>query len=128
MTKETFKNIWAVIAGMLTGIILALATDTILEKLGIFPDPAKGMFITWMLLLATIYRSLYITLGGYITSKLAVSNPYQKVKILAFLALAGNLVGLISTWNMNLGPHWYPIAITILAYPSAILGYKLIKK
>jgi hypothetical protein len=35
------------------------------------------------------------------------------------------LAGAIATWNMPLGPHWYPIALVVLALPTAWVGGKL---
>jgi hypothetical protein len=34
----------------------------------------------------------------------------------------------MATWNKNLGPHWYPIALVILAIPQCWLGGKLFEK
>jgi hypothetical protein len=35
------------------------------------------------------------------------------------------LVGVVVTWNMGLGPHWYPIALMVLAIPQCWAGGKL---
>jgi len=32
------------------------------------------------------------------------------------------LVGLIMTWNLGLGPRWYPVALVVLAIPQCWLG------
>ena len=120
--KHELKNVWAVVTGILVGVFLSLFTDFILEKIGVFPDPSKGLFVTWMLILATIYRSIYTGLGGYTTAVLSATNPKRNVWILGSIALAVNFIAIIATWNMNLGPHWYPIALTILALPSALIG------
>ena len=39
-------------------------------------------------------------------------------------ALGGTvaLIGVIATWNKNLGPHWYPIMLVVLALPQSWLG------
>ena len=42
--------------------------------------------------------------------------------------MAGALVGAVATWNAGLGPHWYPIALVVLALPQAWLGGKLYEK
>jgi hypothetical protein len=29
------------------------------------------------------------------------------------------------TWNLNLGPRWYPVALAVLAIPQCWLGAKI---
>ncbi len=123
MNKNTFKNIGAVLAGFVTVFVLSVATDMVLEKLGILPDPSKGLFIGWMLLAALIYRTVYTVLGGYITAALSSENPMRNVKILAGIGLIAAILGVIGGWNLS--SHWYPIALAVLAYPSVWLGGKL---
>ena len=40
MNKEIFKSIGAVLAGFITVFVLSVATDFVLETMGVFP-PAK---------------------------------------------------------------------------------------
>ena len=35
------------------------------------------------------------------------------------------LVGVVATWNLGLGPRWYPIALAVLAIPQCWVGGKL---
>jgi len=32
------------------------------------------------------------------------------------------IVGVIGTWNLGMGPHWYPIAIAVLGLPECWVG------
>jgi Na+/phosphate symporter len=127
MTKQIFKSIGAVIAGALVGAILSIITDTVLEKLGIFTPINQPFVITWMVTLAIVYRCIYSVLGGYLTAVLAPSNPKRHVIILASIALLVNLLGLLTTWGKGLGAWWYPVALTVLAFPSVWVGGKLKK-
>jgi len=36
-----------------------------------------------------------------------------------------SIVGAVTTWNSGLGPHWYPLALVVVAMPTAWLGGKL---
>ena len=45
MNRTIFRSIGAILAGMATGAILSIATDFVLETLGIFPPPDQGFFI-----------------------------------------------------------------------------------
>jgi hypothetical protein len=122
------KSIWAVVAGFLTVIILSVLTDVILETLGVFPPADQGLFVTWMLLLALIYRTGYNVVGGYITARLAPQNPTKHVWVLAILGLVGGIMGIIINLQMNLGPNWYPVLLALFAIPSVLAGGKLYKK
>jgi len=33
--------------------------------------------------------------------------------------------GAVVTWNKNLGPHWYPVALILTAFPTAWIGAKI---
>lgn len=120
--STTLKSVWAVVAGFLAVAVLSIVTDKILESTGVFPPATEGLFVTWMLVLALAYRSAYAVLGGYITSYLAPQNKMKHVWILSYIGLAGALIGLIGTWNMNLGPHWYPILLAVFTIPCVWLG------
>lgn len=121
--NNTFKSIWAVFAGFLVVVILSVGTDAILESAGIFPPPEQGLFVTWMLILAFVYRSIYTIAGGYVTAKLAPSNPKKHVTILGIIGTIAGLIGVIVGWNLS--SHWYPIALAVTAYPLVWWGGKL---
>jgi hypothetical protein len=121
---KTVQQIGAVLAGFLTVAVLSIATDTVLEKTGIFPPPSdQGLFITWMLLLAFAYRSLYAVAGGYVCAALSAENKKRQVTILGILGTAGGIAGVVYGWNMS--DHWYPIALAVTAFPLTWLGGSL---
>ena len=123
---NTLKSIGAVVAGFLIVVILSTTTDTILEKAGIFPPPTEGLFVTWMLALALLYRTVFTIAGGYVTADLAPANPSKHVTILAIIGTAMGCVGIyVGTVLFTLSPMWYPIALAVLAYPSVWIGGKL---
>jgi len=123
--NKTLKSILAVVAGFIAVFILSVATDYILESLHIFPPISGGLFVTWMLVLALLYRNIYAIIGGYITASLAPTKPMKHTIVLAILGFTGALIGLITTWGKGLGPEWYPILLVVLAIPSVWLGGKL---
>jgi len=123
---STLKSIGAVIAGFLIVVILSTATDTILESLGIFPPPTDGLFVTWMLVLAFAYRTIYTILGGYVTAALAPANPTKHVTILGIIGTIMGCVGIyVGAVLYTLSPMWYPIALAVAAFPSVWFGGKL---
>jgi hypothetical protein len=118
------KSIGAVLAGAIVGIILEIGTDVLLRQLHIFPPLTQPMTDSRLLALATVYRTIYGVIGAYITAWLAPSRPVLHAFILGFLGELAAIAGVISTWNDTdkYGPHWYPIALVILALPPALLG------
>jgi len=52
MNKNTFKSIGDILAGIISGAVLSIGTDMVLEKFGVFPPIGQGLFVPWMHLLA----------------------------------------------------------------------------
>lgn len=124
MNKTIFKSIGAVIVGFATVAVLSIATDFALESLGIFPPQTNpGAYVTWMLVLALAYRSIYTVVGGYVTARLAPQNPMRHIYALMILGGLGGIAGLINGWH--LGNHWYPILLAITGPLFVWVGGKL---
>lgn len=120
---KTIKSIGAVLAGFLTVVILSIATDAVLESTGVFPPPTGGLFVTWMLILAFVYRSLFTFLGGYVTASLAPNRPMRHVAVLGVLGTIGGIAGVIFGWNLS--DHWYPILLAVTAFPFVWIGGRM---
>ena len=73
-------------------------------------------------LLALAYRCVYTLIGGYVTARLAPHAAMRHVLILAIIGFLMGTLGVVGTWNMNLGPRWYPIAIAVTGAPLTWLG------
>jgi hypothetical protein len=122
---KTARSIGAVVAGIMTNVILSVAVDFVLESTGIFPPVGEGKFDTWMLVLALSYRCVFAVAGGYVTARLAPKEPMRHVIILACIGIALGIIGTIVGWNKS--AHWYPLALVITAFPCTWLGGKLSK-
>jgi hypothetical protein len=120
---KALKSIGAVLAGIVTLVILSVVTDMILESTGVFPPPNQGLHITWMLTLALIYRCIYQILGGYVAAALAPDKPMRHINIMGIIGVVLSLIGVIVGWDLS--DHWYPIALAVLAFPTVWLGGKL---
>lgn len=94
-----------------------------MESVGIFPSPEHGLFITWMLIVALIYRCIYTLIGGYVTATLAPQNKMKHVIILGIIGTIAGIAGVIFGWNLS--QHWYPIAIAVSGFPLTWYGGKL---
>jgi hypothetical protein len=120
------KSIGAVLAGAVAGVVLSIGTDAALRAAGIFTPLGLPMSDA-LLLLATLYRTIYGVLGSYVTARLAPHRPMLHALILGAIGLAASIAGAVVAWNRvaEFGPHWYPLALVVLAMPQSWLGGKL---
>jgi hypothetical protein len=122
--KRTGRSIWAVVAGFLVVVLLSIGTDAVLHAARIYPILGQrmgdGLFV-----LATVYRTVYGILGSYVTARLAPNKPMKHALMGAAIGTLIATAGAIATWNKNFGPHWYPIALILTAFPTAWMGAKL---
>jgi hypothetical protein len=122
------RSIGAVLAGMVAGIVATLVTDIVLHKVGVFPPWGESMLgFDGALLLATTYRTVYGVAASYIIARLAPDRPMGHALVGGGVGLAVSILGAAATWNKGpaFGPHWYPLALVVLAMPQAWAGGKL---
>ena len=120
------RSLLALLAGMLVGMILSIGTDVVLHVIGLFP-PLGEPVSSPPLVLATVYRLVYGVIASYVAARLAPSQPMTHALVLGMLGFVVSIVGAVVTWNKGpaFGPHWYPVALVVLAIPTAWLGGKL---
>lgn len=118
------KGIGAVLLGIVFIFVTHAGTDIVLESLGIFTPPDAGFHITWMVITASIYRSIYTLIAGYITAAVAPEPKMRYVFVLAAIGLVLGAIGAIVTIPMNLSPAWYPIFLAISGPIFTIIGGK----
>ena len=125
-SNTTLRSIGAVVAGIAVGIILSVATDALMHSFGYLP-PVGQPVTSGPLVPATIYRAVYGVIGAYVTARLAPSRPMLHAMVLGTLGLIVCITGAVFTWNRGpeFGPHWYPVALVVLALPTAWLGGNL---
>ena len=121
-----WRSVGAILAGALVGIVLELSTDSVLRAAGIYPPLGQPLSDS-LLMMATVYRTIYGVFGAYFAARLAPSHPMRHALILGAIGLAMSILGTVMTWNKGpaFGPHWYPIALDVLAVPQSWLGGKL---
>lgn len=118
------KSIWAVVAGLLVTIAGTILVDIVLHAAGVFP-PTDRPITDALALLATSYRIAIGICGAWLTARLAPARPMSHALILGYLGAALALVGVVVTWNLGLGPRWYPIALVVLAIPQSWVGGRI---
>jgi len=119
-----WRSILAVVVGVLFIIIVTTLVDFALHAAGVYP-PIDQPISDGLAVLATIYRVIISIAGAWITARLAPQKPMKHALILGVVGVILGLVGVVATWNLELGPRWYPIALVVLAIPQCWVGGKL---
>ncbi len=124
MNKKTIKSIGAVVAGVLTIIIGSTLVDIVLHATHVFP-PMDQPLNDPLALLASSYRLIISIAGAYLTARLAPDRPLRHAIILGYVGVVLGAIGLAATWNLGLGPRWYPVSLVVLAIPQCWVGGKI---
>ena len=123
--RRVSRSIGAVVAGFFATFILSVGTDAVLHAAGVFPALGQTMSDS-LLVLATVYRTIYTIAGGYITARLAPYRPMRHARVLGAIGVAAATAGVVATWGRpEFGPKWYPISLVVLALPSIWVGARL---
>jgi hypothetical protein len=117
-SHQPWRRTAAVLAGFLTIGVLSLATDQALNLLDVDPP----------LSLALLYRLAYGIIGGYVTARLAPFAPIHHAVVLGMASFLASAAGAIITISLDLNAAWYPIALALIALPTAALGGVLYSK
>lgn len=128
MNKNIFKSILAVLSGAAVVVVLSLGADAVMRMLHIFPPKGQSLIgFDRAFLFATIYRTLFGVLGSYITARLAPDRPMGHALVGGAIGFVLSILVTVATWNMGpaFGPHWYPVALIVLAMPQSGLGGKI---
>lgn len=118
------RSVWAVVAGFLAVVLLSIATDVVLVRLGILPSLGQRLSDK-LSLLATAYRTIYALLGSYLTARLAPNRPLGHALVGACIGMVIGAAGAAATWNKDLGPHWYSLVLVLEGIPCAWIGAKI---
>ena len=127
--SSKWRSVWAVLAGFIVIVITSSAMDAVMHVTGIFPPVGPAMsdgLFAW----ATVYRIIFSIIGCYVTARLAPNRPLSHALWLGYLGVVVSAVATVVTWNKGpaFGPHWYPIALVLVAIPCAWLGSKIYEK
>jgi hypothetical protein len=121
------KSIWAVVAGILFIVFVTTLIDGVLHMAGVFP-PMPQPIDDALALLASSYRLVIGIAGAWLTARLAPAKLMKHAMILGAIGVVMGLVGVVATWNLGLGPRWYPISLVLLAVPQSWAGGRLFER
>jgi uncharacterized BrkB/YihY/UPF0761 family membrane protein len=126
MKRETLRSLGAVIAGFALLVILSMITDSILERTGVMKTQPFAANPVWLIVVIVLYRTIFNTLGCYLTARIAPDNPMKHAIILGIIGVVLTTVGLIAMWDIP--PRWYPVSLIVLTLPAAWLGGRMATK
>lgn len=120
------RSILALLAGFVLVVVLSILTDVILHAAGVYP-PLGQPAPDGLLALATVYRTIYGIGGSYLTARLAPYAPMGHAMLGGAIGLVLAVSGAVATWGHpeKFGAHWYPVALLVLALPTAWVGGKI---
>jgi hypothetical protein len=120
------RSVFALFAGFVLVVVLSILTDVILRATGVYP-PLGQPAPDGLLLAATVYRTIYGVAGSYVTARLATYAPMAHALVEGAIGLVLATIGAVATWSHpeKFGAHWYPVALVILALPTAWVGGKI---
>jgi hypothetical protein len=118
------SSVWAIVAGVLVIIVVTTLVDILLHVTHVFP-PTDQPITDALALLATSYRVVISVGGAWLTARLAPDSPMKHAMLLGYVGVVLGMVGLVATWNLGLGPRWYPISLVVLAIPQCWAGGKI---
>jgi hypothetical protein len=115
------RSVVAVVVGIVVGAVLSLGVDEVLHVTGMYPPWGRPMS-DGLFALATAYRLLFSVLGCYVIARLAPDRPMLHALVGGAIGLVLCIVGAVTTWNTDLGPHWYSVLLAVTALPCAWIG------
>jgi hypothetical protein len=121
--RHVLRSVAVIFAGLLTMVVLSIATDAAMYATRVFPAGGRAMpDALW--LLPTGYRFAFGVLGCWLTARLAPKHPMRHALGLGCIGLVLGMLGLIAALNADppLGPTWYAVAVMALSVPTALIG------
>ncbi len=120
------RSIAAVVAGVVVVVAVTTLVDAVLHAAHVFPAdrPISG----GQAALALSYRVVIGVVGAWLTARLAPNRPMAHAMILGAVGTVTAVAGVAATWNLNLGPRWYSIAVAALALPQSWIGARLVDR
>lgn len=114
------KSVGAVLAGLVSNVVLTVSLDLSLSAAGVLPPFGTGYSQVGLLSAALAYRTLFACVGGFFTAWLAPGRPRRHV---AALMAVGLVIGLLSAvGGRTMFPAWYLLGIVALSVPATWLG------
>src|SRR5262245_44051266 len=106
--RRRLQSAAAILAGLVTVIVLSLAIDAVMHATGALP-PIGSPMGHGHAVLALAYRLVIGVIGGCVAAWLAPRRPIRHAVVLGAIAVALSTLGAAATWNAGpaFGPKWF---------------------
>jgi hypothetical protein len=101
--------------------VVTTLVDVVMHAAGVFGGPTQPLS-NGAALLATAYRAVIAVGGAWLTARIAPARPLTHALALGIVGTILGIIGVVVTWNLDLGPRWYPIVLAVLAVPQCWAG------
>ena len=118
------QSVGAILAGLVFTVVASTVIDALLHYYG-FYGPLTQAIDDRQAAVATVYRGAAAVAGAWLSARLAPLHPMGHALFLGCFGAVLGAAGVVQTWNAGLGPHWYSIALAVLAIPQCWLGGKI---
>ncbi|HEY0656036.1 MAG TPA: hypothetical protein VGD65_23035 [Chryseosolibacter sp.] len=122
---NSFKSMGVILLGFMVNALLSIITDFLLESVGILPDPSRGLFETWAIILVLFYRSGYAILAGFVVARLAPDRAVPHVLILGVIGTVITILAVSNPAFAGKAPLWFGYTLAFLTIPMLWLGAKI---
>jgi hypothetical protein len=118
-------SIGVLLLAFVVNALLSVMTDFLLESIGVLPDPSKGLFETWAIVLVLFYRGMYTIFTGFIIAKLAPSRAVLHALILGFIGAVITILAVSNPSFAEKAPLWFGYTLAAITIPCMWLGVKI---
>jgi uncharacterized membrane protein YeaQ/YmgE (transglycosylase-associated protein family) len=125
MNKNILKSIGVILLAFVVIALLSMLTDFLLESIGVLPNPQKGLFETWAILLVLFYRVVYTILAGFIVAKLAPNRPMLHAIILGIIGTIITVLAVSSPSVAEKAPLWFGYTLATITVPCLWFGVRV---
>lgn len=123
--RSPARSAAAVVAGIVVVVVTTSVVDGVLHATGVYP-PLPQRMADSLFPLALSYRVAFNVVGGYVTARLAPTNPVRHSLVLGGIGVVAGAAGAVAMWDK--GPAWYNLAVIAIALPTAWLGSWLFER
>lgn len=117
------RSMLAVLAGWMTTGVLVVCFDLVLRKM--LPNDYRDGQIPpdWVTAMVLATSCLFSIPAGFVTAKLAKTDPSRHVVYLVFWGLLMGILSAVMSWGQI--QWWYQIGLIALWVPMVLLGGRL---
>ena len=125
--RHIFKSIGVVLFAFVVNALLSVVTDFLLEWIGVLPDPQKGLFETWSIVLVLFYSGVYTIFTGFLLAKLFPERAMLHAFIIGIIGVVITVAATVSPGFAEKSPQWFGFTLAAITIPCLVLEVRIQK-